>query len=139
MHSAAKIFFYHLENEIVKSFSLILLLLISWTRYFCDYSLTSSHSLLVCSSIFWTIHFFEFPPRLSANHMCVIAALANHSIGWKDLLRFSWQYNKKSFGLYKKNYFNHLFVDNKIFQHRKLFKNLQLLFYTYNLYNQEVS
>ena len=40
------------------------------------------------SSIFWTIHFFEFSPKLLANHMRVFATLPNHIIGLQTLLRF---------------------------------------------------
>ena len=46
------------------------------------------------AKISWAIHSFEFPPRLSANHVRVLAALANRSIGWQNLLRFSWQYKE---------------------------------------------
>ena len=44
----------------------------------------SEETLVQCKAVFFElgIYFFEFPPRLSANHLLLFAALASHSIGW---------------------------------------------------------
>ena len=36
--------------------------------------------------IFWSIYYFEFPPHLSANNLCLFFKLTNHVAWWKWII-----------------------------------------------------